>query len=460
MSATFTRLRNTLLLAVIELLYCTSAQAQVTNSDIYENVLDRFRTATAAWGGVITGHATWLFWTLVVISMVWTFGFMALRKADLGEFFAELIRFTVFVGFFWWLLQNGPAFGRAIIDSMRNIGGEATGLGPGLRPGNIVDIGFDIFFRTLTGISVWAPLAGAANLVLAVLCLFFLAFIATNMLVLLVSAWVLLYAGIFFLGFGGSRWTSDMAINYYKTVLAIGASLFGMVLIVGIGTSVVDQYYTNLSEGIQTQELIVIAVVCFIMVLLTDKVPALLAGIVNGTSVGQAGHTPMSSGAMMAGAAMASAAVATAGAAAVAGATQAAGGAQAVMAAVRQGMDNVAAGTDIMSRMSASGSGAPAAGSDSPLGHAMGGSSGSSSGVMGAISKAGRVAADAGANLASGAATVVKGKATEAKETIAERIGQTVGGQVATAISAQGHDDSLSAPTADEVAAFANKGNA
>lgn len=458
MGATFTRLRGALLLATIQLLYCGSAHAQINNGGIYETVLDRFRTATVAWGGVITGHAAWLFWTLVVISMVWTFGFMALRRADIGELFAEFIRFTVFVGFFWWLLQNGPAIGNSIITSLRNIGGEATGLGPGLRPGNIVDIGFDIFFRTLTGASVWSPLAAATNLILALLCLFFLAFIATNMLVLLVSAWVLLYAGIFFLGFGGSRWTSDLAINYYKTVLAIGASLFGMVLIVGIGTSIVDQYYTNLSEGIQTQELIVIAVVCFIMVLLTDKVPALLAGIVNGSSVGHAGHTPMNSGAMMAGAAMASAAVATAGAAAVAGATQAAGGAQAVMAAVRQGMDNVSAGTDVLSRMSAGGGGAPASGSDSPLGQAMGGSSGSSSGVMGAISKAGRVAADAGANLASGAATVAKEKAAETKETIAERINQTLGGQVASAISAHGNEDSMSAPTADEVAEFASMG--
>ena len=48
-----------------------------------------------------------------------------------------------------------------------------------------------------------------------------LAIIAVNMLLLLVSVWLLMYAGIFFLGFGGSRWTSDMAINYYKTVLGV-----------------------------------------------------------------------------------------------------------------------------------------------------------------------------------------------------------------------------------------------
>ncbi len=30
------------------------------------------------------------------------------------------------------------------------------------------------------------------------------------------------YAGVILLGFGGSKWTSDIAINYLRTVLSIG----------------------------------------------------------------------------------------------------------------------------------------------------------------------------------------------------------------------------------------------
>src|SRR4051812_41130804 len=66
----------------------------VTSDDVLDNVLARYATVASTWGTLITTRATWLFWLLVVISMVWTFGFMALRKADLGEFFAEFIRFT------------------------------------------------------------------------------------------------------------------------------------------------------------------------------------------------------------------------------------------------------------------------------------------------------------------------------------------------------------------------------
>jgi type IV secretion system protein TrbL len=96
---------------------------------VFDNVLDRYQAAASGWAGVITTAATWLFWTLVVISMVWTFGMMALRKADIGEFFAEFVRFTIFTGFFWWLLTNGPNFASSIYASLRQLAGNATGLG-------------------------------------------------------------------------------------------------------------------------------------------------------------------------------------------------------------------------------------------------------------------------------------------------------------------------------------------
>ena len=44
------------------------------------------------------------------------------------------------------------------------------------------------------------------------------ALVSVNMMLLLIGSWILAYAGIFFLGFGGARWTSDMALNYFRTV--------------------------------------------------------------------------------------------------------------------------------------------------------------------------------------------------------------------------------------------------
>ena len=125
------------LLLCLALLSC-SARAEIDNTGVLDNVLSRYSAIAATWAATITTHATRLFWTLATISMVWTFGMMALRKSDIGEFFAEFVRFTIFTGFYWWLLRNGPSFATSIIDSMRAIGAGAAGTGAGLSPSGIV----------------------------------------------------------------------------------------------------------------------------------------------------------------------------------------------------------------------------------------------------------------------------------------------------------------------------------
>ena len=268
--------------------FAIKASAAIDNVDILDNVLQRYADAASTWGSIIQNYASWLFWVLVVISMVWTFGMMALRKADIGEFFAEFIRFTIFTGFFWWLLINGPRFSIDIINSLRQIGGQATGLGSSLTPSNIVDIGFAIFGRAVDQSSLWSPGSSTAGLLMAAVILITLALIGVNMLLLLVSSWMLAYGGIFFLGFGGSRWTSDIAINYYRTILGIAAQFLAIVLLIGIGKTFLDSYYTQMSQGLRLKEMAVMLVVAVVLLALVNKVPPLTN---KGKSPGFAGET-------------------------------------------------------------------------------------------------------------------------------------------------------------------------
>ena len=313
--------------------FSVEAQAAIDNAGVLDKVLSRYSTAASTSSAFITARATWLFWTLALISMVWTFGLMALRKADIGEFYAEFVRFTIFTGFFWWLLTNGPNFAADIMNSLRTIAGNASGTGSSLTPSGIVDIGFDIFFKALDQSSVWSPVDSVAGLGMSAAILVILALIGVNMLLLLVSGWILAYAGVFFLGFGGSRWTSDMAINYYKTVLNIAAQLFTMVLLVGIGKSFVNEYYTAMSAGISLKELGVMMIVAVVLLALVNKLPAMVGGLAMGGGTHALGGG-LGAGAAMGAAAMAGAAIATAGAAI------AAGGAQAVMAAFSKASNN------------------------------------------------------------------------------------------------------------------------
>lgn len=265
------------------------AHAAINNAGVMDNVLDRYSAAASSWAGVITTAASWLFWTLTLISMVWTFGMMALRKADIGEFFAEFVRFTIFTGFFWWLLTNGPNFASSIYDSLRQLAGNATGLGHGLSPSGVVDVGFAIFDKVLDQSSVWSPVDSAVGIIMAGIILVILALVSVNMLLLLCSGWVLAYGGVFFLGFGGSRWTSDMAINYYKTVLGVAVQIMTMVLLVGIGSDLLSSFYARMNTGtLNFEELGVMLVFCVALLMLVNRVPPLVAGVISGTGIGNA----------------------------------------------------------------------------------------------------------------------------------------------------------------------------
>ncbi|MFZ3287953.1 MAG: P-type conjugative transfer protein TrbL [Telluria sp.] len=482
--------------------FSAQAFAAIDNAGIMDNVLSRYSAAASAWGAIITKRATWLFWTLTVISMVWTFGMMALRKADLGEFFAEFVRFTIFTGFFWWLLLNGPDFAVSIMKSLRQIAAEATGLGNSLAPSGIVDIGFDIFFKVLDQSSVWSPVDSACGITIGAIILVVFALVGVNMLLLLISGWILAYAGVFFLGFGGSRWTSDMAIGYFKTVLNIAAQLFTMVLIVGIGKSFVDQYYASMSAGISIKELGVMLVVAAIMLALVKTIPGLIGSLAGGHT-GSLG-SGFGAGAALGAAAMGAAALGTAGAAVAAGAAGMAGGAQALMAAFSKANASESAGGGASAAIMAAAGGGAAGdsggggnGGGSSLASAMGdmhtnSSSSSQSGsgsfksasssdmaeearpgasatnadrgtesgslsdkgtapnessspdevksggtmaAAGAIAaKVAKVAAGTAVNLAQGSWDVTKAKAGAIKESAMDRISETTGGKIATAI--------------------------
>jgi type IV secretion system protein VirB6/type IV secretion system protein TrbL len=378
------------LLALWLVFFAIDAHAQVDGSDVLDSILTRYQTASSGWAEAIVAAATWLFWTLVVISMVWTFGMMALRKADIGEFFAEFLRFTIFTGFFWWLLTNGPNFASSIYASLRQLGGKATGLGSALSPSGVVDIGFAIFDKVIDNSSVWSPVNSAAGILIACVILVILALVGVNMLLLLVSGWILAYGGVFFLGFGGSRWTSDMAINYYKTVLGVAAQLFVMVLIVGIGKTFLDDYYNRMSAGVTIKEIGVMLIVSVILLMLVNKLPALVAGIITGASIGGAGVGQLGAGTALGATGMAAAAAAMGGAALAAGAASAAGGASAIMAAFSKAKEHVSAGTDVLSAIgggaSMGGGGSAGSGGDSsnggtPFAQAAGFASSSGSGM-------------------------------------------------------------------------------
>lgn len=427
-------------LAVLGLLLIPEIALAATDTGIMDSVMNKYQQAASSWGTKMISYATWIFWSLALLSMVWTYGMMILRKADIGEFFAETIKFFATLGFFWWILMNGPAISGAIIKSMWQIGSTVVGSGASFTPSGITDIGFDIFFKALDESSSFSPVDSAAAILISAIVLVVLAVVAVNMLLLFVSSWILMYGGVLFLGFGGARWTSDIAITYYKTVLGVGAQILSMVLIIGIGKTFIDQAYAGMSEGIDLKELGVLLITAVVLLYLTDKIPPMLAGIVGGGSTGSIGSfgAGAAMGAAMGAAGMAAAAATAGGAMALAGASNMAGAGSALKAAFQSAQENMANGTGAFSGSSGGGGGGGGDTGSVDSGGGGGGGSGSGSGGSSfgqAMGTAGRFAADMGSNLAKGAMSGASAKASSMASAASERVSQTMGGKLASEIN-------------------------
>ena len=304
---------NSLHFMIVLFLLCFSVNAfaelsyidPATNQAVLDQVIQKFGSKVKSWQNTIQAAAERLFWTLVLISMVWTFGMMLLRRADIGEFFAEFTRFIIFTGFFYWLLTNavsGHNIAGTLIVSMEDLGKNAAGLPGGASHSSIVDTGILIWHQAMNNMNILDPIDSLVGLVLSLGILIILAVIAVNMLLLLIASWVLLYAGIFLLGFGGARWTTDIAINYFKTVLGVGIHIFVMLLIIGIGSDLLTSFYSKMGKNVLNyEELAVMLVFTIALWVLISKLPPLISGIVTGSSIGStAGIGSYSAGGLVA----------------------------------------------------------------------------------------------------------------------------------------------------------------
>lgn len=247
---------------------------------------------------------------------------LLLRRADIGDFFVEFTRFIIFTGFFYWLLINavsGHNIAGTIISSMQQLGGSASG-GGAVSPSSILNVGMYTFLQTIEKTNVIAePIDSFVAFFMAGGILIICTVIAVNMLLLLIASWVLLYAGIFLLGFGGARWTSDIALNYFRTVLSIGIQLLVMVLIVGIGSDILTEYFNKMNKNlVNYEELAVMMVFTIAFFVLINRLPAMVSSIVTYSGNGAVGgigssYTPqqMGSSGLTAAAATATATIAT-----------------------------------------------------------------------------------------------------------------------------------------------------
>ncbi|KQT61211.1 MULTISPECIES: P-type conjugative transfer protein TrbL [unclassified Aureimonas] len=307
---------------------------------VIDTFLNTFTTYIDSGFGLIRGEVTSLASILIAIdvtlaSLFWAWG------AD-EDVMRRLVKKTLFIGFFAWIIGNFNALSRIVFDSFAGLGLKAGGgsvaLADFLRPGRLAQVGLDAAQPLLDAASqLVGPVAIFVNAIqiavlliswLLILIAFFV--LAVQLFVTLIEFKLTVLAGFVLLPFAFLSKTAFLAEKVLGNVVASGVKVMVLAVIVGIGTGLFAQFTTGYGD-VQPTIGQALSVVLAALALLGLGIfgPGVAAGLISGApqlGAGAAVGTGLAvGGAAMAGAGAAGLAV-KGGAAAMSGTAAAARG--------------------------------------------------------------------------------------------------------------------------------------
>ncbi|NCP44611.1 MAG: P-type conjugative transfer protein TrbL [Sphingomonadales bacterium] len=234
------------------------------STGVIDRFLDVFSRYIDSGFGLLQGEVAFLATTLIVIdvtlaALFWTFG-------EPDNILARLIKKTLFIGAFAYIIGNWNALAKIIFDSFSGLGLKATGgslsAADLLQPGKIAAVGLDAGRPLLESIgelmgfvSFFENFVQIAILLLAwlvVLMAFF--FIAIQLFITLIEFKLTTLAGFILIPFGLFGRTAFLAERVLGNVVASGIKILVLAVIVGIGTTIFSEFTAGFAGDQPTLE--------------------------------------------------------------------------------------------------------------------------------------------------------------------------------------------------------------
>lgn len=284
---------------------------------VIDRFFDTFNRYLDSGFGLLGGEVAFLSTTLVAIDVTLAALFWTLAAHE--DVLARLIKKTLYVGFFAFLIGNFQALSLIVLKSFSGLGLKASGAGISaedfLRPGRLAALGvssckplleaaaelggFPGFFENIVQILILLLVA------LFVIVAFFI--IAVQIFVVLIEFKLVTLAGFVLVPFGLFGRTAFLAEKVLGAVIASGVKVMVLAIIVGIGASLFAEFNAA-SEGQPTlEEVLAMALAALTLLGLSIFGPGVAAGLMSGAPQLGAGAA-VGTGVLVGGMAMAGAA--------------------------------------------------------------------------------------------------------------------------------------------------------
>lgn len=290
--------------------------------------------------GLLGGEVGFIATTLIVIdvtlaALFWSWG------AD-DNIIARLVKKTLFVGIFAYLISNWNNLARIIFESFAGLGLKASGTGFAvsdlMRPGKVAQTGLDAGRPLLDSISNLMGYWSFFENFIQIACMFFawalvlLAFfvLAIQLFVTLIEFKLTTLAGFVLIPFGLFGKSAFMAERVLGNVISSGIKVLVLAVIIGIGSTLFSEFTAGFGGNTPSiDDAMAIVLAALSLLGLGIFGPGIANGLVSGgpqLGAGAAIGTGLAAGGMVAAGAATAGAVVSGGAALAGGAAAAARG--------------------------------------------------------------------------------------------------------------------------------------
>ncbi|MEI9405135.1 P-type conjugative transfer protein TrbL [Mesorhizobium argentiipisi] len=202
--------------------------------------------------GLLGGEVAFIATTLIVIDVTLAALFWSWGVDD--DILARLVKKTLFVGVFAYLISNWNSLARIVFESFSGLGLKASGTGFSvqdlLRPGKVAQTGLDAGRPLLEAISGLMGYVSFFENFIQIACLLFawalvlLAFfiLAVQLFVTLIEFKLSTLAGFVLIPFGLFGKTAFMAERVLGNVISSGIKVLVLAVVIGIGSTLFSEF--------------------------------------------------------------------------------------------------------------------------------------------------------------------------------------------------------------------------
>jgi type IV secretion system protein TrbL len=260
---------------------------------VIDNFLGIFTSYIDSGFGLLGGEVAFIATTLIVIDVTLAALFWAWGADD--DIIARLVKKTLFVGVFAYLIGNWNNLARIVFESFAGLGLMASGTGFSvadlLRPGRVAQTGLDAGRPLLESISDLMGWIAFFENFIQIACLLFawalvvLAFfiLAIQLFVTLIEFKLTTLAGFVLIPFGLFGKTAFMAERVLGNVISSGIKVLVLAVIIGIGSTLFGQFTAGFGGATPTiDDAMAIVLAALSLLGLGIFGPGIATGIVSG----------------------------------------------------------------------------------------------------------------------------------------------------------------------------------